>query len=318
MQHSPSFSVWNTAPTPSRIQRKHGGYIPDSAAHPAKMLPAIAAHAIRTYSSPGDLVLDPMCGIGTTLVEAQYQGRHALGIEYEPRWAHIAARNTAKAAREGASEEAEVYRGDVYQGDARQATRHIPTHHHGGVALVVTSPPYGRSAHGHVRSTGESGQPGIAKRHFRYSHDPTNLAHTPTDDLLVAFTDILTECRKLLRPGGTVVIATRPWRRNGELIDLPTATLTAGRTAGLTPTERNAALLAGIRNSQLILRPSFFQQHNLRQARRHGAPLHLIAHEDIFVFTAPAAPHKPIDSDLGRGSQAGVRARCAEVVRGTA
>jgi modification methylase len=34
----------------------------------------IAAHAIRTYTRPGDLVLDPMCGIGTTI----HLGRSAL------------------------------------------------------------------------------------------------------------------------------------------------------------------------------------------------------------------------------------------------
>ncbi len=79
-------SVWNTAPTSAPAQRK-GRYVPGSAAHPAKMLPAIAAHAIRTYTCPGDLVLDPMCGIDTTLVEAIHLGRNALGIEYEHRWA---------------------------------------------------------------------------------------------------------------------------------------------------------------------------------------------------------------------------------------
>ena len=55
------------------------------------MLPAIAATAITRYTTPGDLVADPMCGIGTTLVEAAYLGRHGLGVEYEARWARLAA-----------------------------------------------------------------------------------------------------------------------------------------------------------------------------------------------------------------------------------
>lgn len=53
-------SVWITAQSDARTQRNDGGYLPASAAHPAKMLPAIAAHAITHYSAPGDLVLDPM------------------------------------------------------------------------------------------------------------------------------------------------------------------------------------------------------------------------------------------------------------------
>jgi tRNA G10 N-methylase Trm11 len=39
-------------------------------AHPGKMLPQIARHAIDTHIKPCDLVIDPMCDIGTTLVEA--------------------------------------------------------------------------------------------------------------------------------------------------------------------------------------------------------------------------------------------------------
>ena len=85
-------SVWATAQQDARTQRR-GRYLPAATAHPAKMLPAIAATAITRYTEPGDLVADPMCGIGTTLVEAIHLGRDAIGVEYEPRWAHIAAAN---------------------------------------------------------------------------------------------------------------------------------------------------------------------------------------------------------------------------------
>ena len=70
--------MWLTAQTTPAGQRR-GRYVPESTAHPAKMLPAIAAHAIRHYTQPGDLVLDPMCGIGTTLVEALHAGRTRSG-----------------------------------------------------------------------------------------------------------------------------------------------------------------------------------------------------------------------------------------------
>ena len=70
-------SVWPTAQQDARSQRR-GRYLPASTAHPAKMLPAIAATAISRYTQPGDLVADPMCGIGTTLVEAIHLGRNAI------------------------------------------------------------------------------------------------------------------------------------------------------------------------------------------------------------------------------------------------
>ncbi len=105
-------SVWPTAQRDARAQRR-GRYLPESTAHPAKMLPAIAATAIRRYTKLGDLVADPMCGIGTTLVEAVHLGRDGLGIEYEDRWASLAAANVAHARRQGAAGSAEVIRGDA-------------------------------------------------------------------------------------------------------------------------------------------------------------------------------------------------------------
>ncbi|MEU5834161.1 DNA methyltransferase [Streptomyces diacarni] len=270
---------WDTAPTSAPAQRKARHYVPGSNAHPAKMLPALAAHAIAAYTNPGDLVLDPMCGIGTTLVEAQHLGRRAIGIEYEPRWAHLAALNTASARREGATTH-----GEVIRGDAQLAGRLVPSGYHGHVAMVLTSPPYGASTHGRVRSTRDSGKSGVAKWDHRYSQDPANLAHAATDQLLAAFTRILQECCRILCPGGTVVVVTRPWRDRGELVDLPAAVVHAGTRAGLTPSEHNIALLAGLRDRQLVLRPSFFQMKNTRDARRRGIPLHLITHEDVLVL----------------------------------
>src|SRR5260370_1154413 len=70
-------SVWPTAQRDARTQRR-GRYLPESTAHPAKMLPSIAATAIARYTEPGDLVADPMCGIGTTLVDAAHLAHQGL------------------------------------------------------------------------------------------------------------------------------------------------------------------------------------------------------------------------------------------------
>ncbi len=277
------YSVWNTAPTTAPHQRR-GRYLPGSSAHPAKMLPGIAAHAIHYYTRPGDLVFDPMCGIGTTLVEAIHQGRNALGVEYERRWA-----NTARANLHHAINHMRAGHGEVIHGDARNLEPLIAPAFNGRVALVVTSPPYGGSLHGRVRTSRESGSTGVRKFNGRYGRDPRNLAHADIDQLVAAFTRMLRQVSRLLQPSGTVVVTARPWRERGELIDLPTGLLAAGRNAGLVATERCAALLAGIRDDHLVLRPSFFQMKNVRDARRQGLPLHLIAHEDVLVFRRPGA-----------------------------
>ena len=47
--------------------------------YPARFSPQFAATAIECFSSPGDLVLDPYMGGGTTVVEALLSGRHVVG-----------------------------------------------------------------------------------------------------------------------------------------------------------------------------------------------------------------------------------------------
>jgi hypothetical protein len=275
-------SVWPTAQRDARAQRR-GRYLPASTAHPAKMLPAIAATAIARYTQPGDLVADPMCGIGTTLVEAVHAGRDGLGIEYEDRWAAIAAANITHARRHGATGTAEVIRGD-----ARQLPALLPPGTAGRAALVVTSPPYGPSVHGQVTAEQRRGNGGgVRKYDNRYGDDPANLAHQGLDELLDGLARILEGCRALLRPGGLAVVTARPWRHHGELVDLPAAVLAAGARAGLVPAARCVALLAGMRDGRLIARPSFFQLDNLRKARQRGEPWHLIVHEDVLVLRNP-------------------------------
>ncbi|HVA62026.1 MAG TPA: DNA methyltransferase [Mycobacteriales bacterium] len=268
-------SVWPTAQQTARVQRA-GRYLPATVAHPGKMLPAIARTAITAYTRPGDLVVDTMCGIGTTLVEAIHLGRDAIGVEYEPTWAQLATANLTLARQQGAPGH-----GEVLTGDARHLTGLLDPAVHGLVALVLTSPPYGPSVHGQV--TARPGG-GITKSHDRYSSDPANLAHVGLDRLLAAMREVLTAAARVLRPGGIVAMTVRPWWHNGELIDLPGQLARTGEQAGLVLFERNAVLLCGLREDRLVPRVSFFALDQVRRARTRGIPRSVIAHEDLLVF----------------------------------
>ena len=61
------------------------------------------------------------------------------------------------------------------QGDARRLGQGLLDVYSGQVALILTSPPYGPSLHGHIRKT-----PGkVVKYNARYSRNPDNLAQLP-------------------------------------------------------------------------------------------------------------------------------------------
>lgn len=285
-------SVLLTGQTASRDLRR-GRYTPASMEHPGKMLPTIPRYLTATYTQPGDLVVDPMAGIGTTLVEAMHLGRHGIGVEYENRWAQHAADNIRLATSQGATGT-----GEIYTGDARRLPALLPADVHGRVSLVITSPPYGPSTHGHVRTPGPR-RGKVRKIHHRYGADAGNLAYTEHVELADGFTQILTGCAAVLRPGGYVAVTARPYRRRGELIDIPGMVAAAGLAAGLTLVEELVALIAGVRDGVLVPRASFFQMKNVRDAINTGDPQWLIQHEDLLLFQLRRTNHNPHNSAQG-------------------
>ncbi|WP_084530687.1 TRM11 family SAM-dependent methyltransferase [Nocardia miyunensis] len=302
----PGVSVWATAQNAPAVQRR-GRYHPDSAAHPAKMLPEIVRHAVQAYTRPGDLVLDPMCGIGTTLVEAVHLDRRAVGVEYEQRWAKVARDNIALAREAGIDTDAQVY-----TGDARALGALLPDELRGRVDLVIISPPYGDSTHGRVHM-------GPGQRVRKYNHrygallDRGQLANVSLGRLLSGFTRILSSAGEMLAPGGYVVITARPWRQHAELVNLPAYLATCGTLAGLVPVERCVALLGRLAEGDLIARSSFWQRDFIVKNRRGGLPLHLIAHEDVIILQkretrsgSRTLSHRPGDLEALRASGAWV------------
>jgi DNA modification methylase len=49
--------------------------------YPARFSPSFVRQAILNFTEPGDLVLDPFMGAGTSLVEARVLGRKAIGTD---------------------------------------------------------------------------------------------------------------------------------------------------------------------------------------------------------------------------------------------
>ena len=87
----------------------------------------LARAVVEEATRPGDLVLDPFAGYGTTLAVAGALGRRAVGVELLPEHAQVARD------RSGA---------EVIGGDARRLAPLLAEAGIGPVDLVLTSPPY--------------------------------------------------------------------------------------------------------------------------------------------------------------------------------
>lgn len=137
-------AIWFTGQRSRIAQRDRNRYVDESFAHPGKMLPDLVACILDTYGRPGDLWLDPMCGIGTTMVEALDRGYDACGLEWEARWFEVCRRNLDLAGARNP-----LRKGSVRREDARHLSQVLDGQQFEKIAF---SPPYGntlsKSAHG--------------------------------------------------------------------------------------------------------------------------------------------------------------------------
>lgn len=96
--------------------------------------PQIPRNLILRYSKPKDLVLDQMCGCGTTLIECKLTGRDALGFDINPQIVELS-KNSLKFDINGNIPRTEI---KVKVGDARNL-KEIKDN---SIDLIATHPPY--------------------------------------------------------------------------------------------------------------------------------------------------------------------------------
>lgn len=79
--------IW-TLPAPGKSEKREGR-------HPTQKPLSLLERIVTASSSPGDLVVDPFNGSGTTGVVAVSRGRRYLGIDLDPAWLDLTARRLA-------------------------------------------------------------------------------------------------------------------------------------------------------------------------------------------------------------------------------
>lgn len=261
--------------------------------HPGKMLPELARRIVGAFSESGDLVVDPLAGTGTTLVEGAALGRRCVGVELESRWAALAQANLAYVLPGGQRALAEIRGGDA---------RDLPSvlgDLAGGVDLVATSPPYACQT-GVIDTPGwRAGRSLCAPGSRVYSPDEADIARASGAGYERAMAAVYAGCLRVLRPGGLLVTVTKNTRRRGRLADLAAATVRLASEAGFVYQQHVIALHAAVRAGGLVAQPSLWQYLQIRRAREGGAPVHLVVHEDVCVFTKPPEPASVREAECG-------------------
>ena len=93
--------------------------------------PQIPRNVIEMYSEKGEMILDPMVGAGTTLIEAKLLGRDAIGLDINPEAVGLAKKALRFEHRPASKQEVKV-------GDARDLSFLADD----SIDLVLTHPPY--------------------------------------------------------------------------------------------------------------------------------------------------------------------------------
>lgn len=196
--------------------------------HPAKFPESLAQEFIEFFTKPGQTVLDPMVGTGSTLVACLRAGRNGVGIELNPRYAEIARQiiaeeqalgdNVTEDTRLGAEGIADANNLDVHiiEGDARQInTFDLPT-----VDYVITSPPYWDM----LRMRGANTQKerrNSATLDVYYSDDPQDLGNlSDYDQFLDQLCGIYEALHPYLREQAYLTIIVKNVKKGGTIYPL--------------------------------------------------------------------------------------------------
>ncbi len=126
--------IWELPKMSPKKQREH--YVPESFEHRARMDVLLCRKIIEEYTEPGELILDPMAGIGTTLVEGALLNHDVIGVELEKKYVEITKKNIEKLERYRTL--APKGKAIIIHGDSRHLSQILAEK----VDSAVFSPPY--------------------------------------------------------------------------------------------------------------------------------------------------------------------------------
>ena len=244
------FTVWSF---PNR-----GDWATHSGKYRGNWSPYISRNLIMKYTGPGDLVLDQMCGSGTTLVECKLLGRHGVGVDVnkDAIMVTLDRLNFDFNPLDGTPSVIRTYVGDARNLDAIQDET---------VDLVATHPPYAWI---------------IPYSNKRLPGDISGLRRLP--DFLDAMRKVAAESYRILKNNHYCAILIGDTRRGRHYVPISIGVLQAFLSVGFILKEDIIKLQHNTRTS--IASTGLW--------RAHKYDFYKIAHEHLYVFRKPSKNEK--------------------------
>lgn len=230
--------------------------------------PQLVRNLILRYSKPNEVVLDQMCGGGTTLVECKLLGRRGIGVDINLgalmlSWDRL---NFYKSPDNSVTQD-EIR---LYLGDARN----LNLIEDEVVDLIATHPPYA----------------GII-RYSKKKYEDGDLSKIPIEDYLTGMKNIAEESFRVLRPGRFCALLVGDIRRHRHYVPLAFRVMQCFLDVGF-------VLREDIIKHQWNVKKSGEKWRGLAKSaekcwvdkpegRRFWTDFLLIYHEHLFVFKKP-------------------------------
>jgi len=184
---------------------ERGSWATHDSSYRGNWSPYVPRNLLLRYTAPGDLVLDPFVGGGTTAVEAVVLGRRAIAGDLSA---------AAVSATRGQLDRLQRHRRPAQTAVLIQEDARVLAVAGGSVQLVLLHPPYADA--------------------IRYSSDTAgDLSHLAAGPFIAQLRQVAAESQRVLAPGGRCALLIGDLRRKGHVVPLGFAAIQAFRREGL-------------------------------------------------------------------------------------
>lgn len=177
--------------------------------HPAPFPFLMIQRLLLFFTKKGDLVLDPFCGIGSTLKACALNGRRGIGIELVEKWVELTKKRLATEANTGLEKQS------IIQGDSREIMKQFANEM---FDFIVTSPPYWGILN---KPPDHRVKQERLKENLdtRYSADPRDLANIEEYDVFLAeLKKVFADCYRTLKTGKYMAVVVADFRHKSRYI----------------------------------------------------------------------------------------------------